>query len=71
MKHSISIRPLTCIVKKNEWGDFEVPTQKGLTGADSIYYADDKQDAIDTARYVHGQDVKVIVRKGTYGIEEA
>jgi len=71
MKHSYAIRKPACVVKKNEYGEYEVPTQKGLTGADQIYFASDKEDAVDTAHYIHGHDVDVIFKSGTYTVEEA
>jgi hypothetical protein len=59
---------MICIIKKNTYGEFEVPTQTGLTGADQIYFADSKADALDTARFVHGVDVETKFVKGTYTI---
>jgi hypothetical protein len=57
---------MKCIIKKNEYKEYEVPTQTGLTGADQIAYEDDRDAAEDTARFVHGQGVEIVHRRGTY-----
>ena len=56
-------------IKKNNYGEYEVPSVVGITGCDQIYFASDKADAIDTAKSIHGDDVKVTLRSGSY-IEE-
>lgn len=53
-------------IKKNDYDEYEVPTVIGVTGADQIYFASDRDDALDTARHIHGQNVKVTFRSGTY-----
>lgn len=65
-------------VRKNDFGEFEVPTiefeplefdtdhQAKVAFNDSIYFADDKQDAIDTARFTYGPDVQIRITRGTY-----
>ena len=60
---------MKCIIKKNDDGEFEVPTFFGITGADQIYFASDKDDAVNTARAVHGEDVEIVHRRGTYLVE--
>jgi len=57
---------MKCIIRKNCFGEFEVPTQVGMTGADQISYQDDREAAEDTARFVHGQDVEIKIVRGTY-----
>lgn len=57
---------LECRIRKNDYDEFEVPTGAWPNASDSIYFADDKQDAIDTAEFVHGPQVKCFIRRGTY-----
>jgi len=58
------------IIKRNDYDEFEVPTApagaEAQEFADGIYYADDRDDAIDTARFTFGADVDIVVRRGTY-----
>jgi hypothetical protein len=58
---------MTIIIKKNEWDEYEVPTVIGLDHC--ISYESSRQDAIDTARFCHGQDAKLAFRSGTYNEE--
>jgi len=60
---------MRCVIKKNQYGEWEVPTQFGLTGADQIAFEDDRGAAEDTARYVHGVDIKIVHQRGTYTVE--
>ena len=57
------------IIKKNTFEEYEVPTVIGTSGSDSISYEATKQDAIDAARYIHGQEADIVIRRGTYSIE--
>lgn len=41
-----------------EWNEFRVPTNVG-----TLYYTDDKRDAIDTAKAEHGHQIKVKIVK--------
>lgn len=62
--------PLKVIIKKNEYDEYEVPTQFGLTGADQICFEDDKEAANDTARYAHrGFEIRIVHQRGTYTVE--
>ncbi len=62
-------------IRKNDSGEFEVPTDRAdsvLGAQTSIYYTDDRSDAITTARFVHGlygYQISVMVKRGTYAIE--
>lgn len=49
-------------IRKNVDGEFEVPAP---TKAE-LYFTDDKDDAIGTARMIHGDDVECVFRSGTY-----
>ena len=64
----------TCTIRKNEYDEYEVPTafvfHNRREVAAEIYYTDDKQDAIDTAKFAHRDDVAITWRRGTYGVEE-
>ncbi len=53
------------VIKKNEYDEFELPTSE--CGKREIYFTDDKQDAIDTAHFVFGDELKISFRRGTYG----
>ena len=62
----------TIKVRYNEYNEYEVPAPT----ADEIYYTDDLQDAIGTARTIHGcgsndDSITVDVRRGTYTQEDA
>lgn len=52
------------VIKKNDHDEFEFPTEANNT---AIYYTDDKEDAIGTAKMVYGDDVVTLFRRGTYG----
>ncbi len=60
----------TVTIRQNEFDEFEVPTafmgRAYITRPTSIYYTDDKDDAIGTAQYHFGSDTKIVVRRGTY-----
>jgi hypothetical protein len=45
-----------------EFEEYQVPTQLGVTGEDQIYYTDDKHDAIETARHIHGPGVNINIK---------
>lgn len=58
-------------IKRNEHDEFEVPTAFRDRGSlpkrpCAIYYTDDKDDAIGTARYHYGDDVVIRHARGTY-----
>lgn len=63
----MSKEPEMILIKKNTYGEFEVPTGKRPDGTRSIYYASDRDDARDTARYYHGKDCEFRFARGTYG----
>lgn len=57
-------------IRKNSYGEFEVPAPT----TDEIYYTDDKQDAIGTARTIHGcgandTSIECVIRSGSYNAE--
>ena len=54
------------IIKKNDDDEYEVPTSKDCA-IPTIYYTDDLDDAIATAKYEHGDDAVCVVKRGTYG----
>jgi len=60
----------TVTIRKNDLDEYEVPTahigRAYSTRPTSIYYTDDKDDAISTARYHYGTETKIVVRRGTY-----
>jgi hypothetical protein len=62
-------KTMKCIIKKNEYDEYEVPTQFGITGADQICFESDRDAAEDTARFFHGQDIKIVHQRGTYTVE--
>lgn len=41
-----------------QWGEYQVPT-----GAGNYYYTDDREDAIETARAIFGDAVKIGFRR--------
>lgn len=44
------------------WQEYRVPAgPQGLADA-SIYYTSDRQDALDTARKIHGSDAEIKIR---------
>ncbi len=52
----------TIRIKRNTFDEYEVPT----TSTKEIYFTDDRQDAVDTARFFHGADISVSITRGTY-----
>ena len=57
------------VILKNQDGEFETPTGPEGPRANHlsyIYFADDKQDAIDTARFTYGNDVEIAYARGSY-----
>lgn len=61
-------------IRKNEYDEYEVPTQFRDRGSlpkkpCAIYYTDDKDDAIGTARMILGADVVCTFKRGTYDAE--
>jgi hypothetical protein len=68
--------PATVVIRKNQDGEFEVPTNSPAYPATSfragLYYTDDREDAFDTARLAWGEHAeKIVCRSGTYNVEEA
>ena len=57
-------------IYKNTYDEYEVPTIVGISGSDAISYEATKQDALEAARYHHGQDADIVIRRGTYTINE-
>ena len=59
-------------ILKNMDGEFETPTGEFGNSGDGfrkdayVYFADDKQDAIDTARFTYGNDVEIAYARGSY-----
>lgn len=49
-------------IRKNVHDEFEVP----CPSVEEIYYTDDRDDAIGTARMCHGDDVVCTFRNGSY-----
>lgn len=58
------------VIKRNDYDEYEVPTPSP-DASDSIYYTDDKDDAIATAQHVHGDLVEIVFRSGTYDKEDS
>jgi hypothetical protein len=54
-------------IKKNDYDEYELPTE---VGTEAIYYTDDKDDAIGTAKLILGDDVEITFRRGTYNADE-
>ena len=53
----------TVTIKKNSFDEYEVPAPT----TDCIYFTDDKEDAVDTAKLYHEPgSVKIVVRRGSY-----
>jgi len=50
------------LIKKNEYGEFELPAPT----TDEIYFTDDQDDAIGTAKIIYGDNTECIFRRGTY-----
>lgn len=61
----------TVTVRENEDGEFELPTLGATSLEAGLYFADDKQDAIDTAKHSYGENVIVTFKRGTYQEVEA
>ncbi len=53
------------LIKKNEYDEYEVPTPTE-DAPDSIYFTDDRDDAVGTAHMILGDNITCIFRKGTY-----
>lgn len=58
-------------IKRNDYDEFELPTEFRDRGSlpkrpCAIYYTDDKDDAIGTAKMILGADVEIRFAKGTY-----
>lgn len=59
----IATRPAaTVLVRKNEYGEYEVPAPT----PEEIYFTDDRDDALGTALIIHGDNASVKVARGTY-----
>lgn len=54
-------------IRKNDYDEYEVPTPS----ADELYFTDDKDDAIGTAKLILGDDVEIRFAKGTYQNDDA
>ena len=53
--HNVTIKKLA------DWGDeYRVPSPDGTEAG--AYYTDDKEDAINTARVMHGDDIVILFR---------
>lgn len=59
--------PVRVVIKRNEFDEFEVPAPT----TDEIYFTDDLQDAKNTLWSIHGSNVVIVVRRGTYSKEAA
>lgn len=61
----------TIAIRKNDYDEYEVPAEFVFHNrrevAAEIYYTDDKDDAIGTAKMIHGADVVCKFKRGTYG----
>ena len=57
-------------IKRNVDEEYEVPTDTPRTPASSfeagLYFTDDKDDAMATAKRSWGDSVQIVVRRGTY-----
>lgn len=61
------MRHTKCAIRKNIDGEYEVPDKFiNALENDNIYYTDDREDAIGTAKAMHGADVEITIRTGTY-----
>lgn len=59
-----------CRIRKNIHGEYEVPEKNPHPlENDCLYFTDDKDDAIGTAKMMHGDDVQCVFRSGTYQSE--
>lgn len=61
-------------IRKNDYDEYELPTQFRDRGSlpkkpCAIYYTDDKDDAIGTAKMILGADVECTFKRGTYDAE--
>lgn len=52
-------------VRKNEYDEYEVPVPTP-DAPQAIYYTDDKDDAIGTAKMILGDDIVCTFKRGTY-----
>lgn len=66
----------TIRIRRNDHDEYEVPTARAdspLGPQTSIYFADDRLDAIATARWQHevvyGYEIVIKVTRGTYDAE--
>ncbi len=54
-------------VRLNDYDEYEVPAPT----TDELYFTDDRDDAIGTAKIIHGDDnVHCVFRRGTYQQED-
>lgn len=47
------------IIYRPEWDEYEVPDKTRAKSKDGGYFTDDKEDAMDTARTIYGNNVKI------------
>lgn len=47
------------ILRDVDWDEYQVPSEQ----EGSYYYTDDKEDAVDTAKAIHGQDAIIKYRQ--------
>jgi len=59
------------VIKRNLSDEYEVPTAPWPNVSDSIYYTDDADDALDTAKLNHGEGFEFKFERGTYSPEGA
>jgi len=53
-------------IRRNIDGEYEVPSLNSKGELD-IYFTDDKEDAIGTAKMIHkGTEITCVIRRGTY-----
>lgn len=57
-------------IKRNDYDEYEVPVGLNSQGEVEIYFTDDKYDAFDTARKVHGILADIVFARGTYTPED-
>lgn len=57
-----------CRIRKNDYDEFEVPVPTP-DAPQAIYFTDDKDDAIGTAKLILGADVVCTFSRGTYDAE--
>lgn len=58
------------IIKRNEYGEYEVPTSSPSRPASSfeagLYFTDDREDALVTCQFAWDGDADIVWRTGTY-----